>query len=123
MNKFQKLAVPGVQQLTPYLPGKPVEELERELGIHGSIKLASNENPLGPSATAVAAAQSVMQQVHFYPDGGGHELRQALAKKHGVDAARITLGNGSNDVLELVSRAFLAPVLNLDSCNLPWQCH
>jgi histidinol-phosphate aminotransferase len=109
MNKFQKYALPGVQQLTPYLPGKPVEELERELGIRDSIKLASNENPLGPSAKAVAAARSVLQRVHFYPDGGGHDLRQALARKHGVDADRITLGNGSNDVLELVARAFLAP--------------
>jgi len=109
MNKFQKYAVPGVQQLTPYLPGKPVEELERELGIRDSIKLASNENPLGPSEKAIAAASAVLQRVHFYPDGGGHDLRQALARKHGVDASCITLGNGSNDVLELVARAFLAP--------------
>ncbi len=109
MNKFLKIAVPGVQRLQPYAPGKPVEELERELGIRDSIKLASNENPLGPGEKALAAARAVMRNVHFYPDGGGHELRQALAGKHGVAADCITLGNGSNDVLELVARAFLAP--------------
>ena len=109
MNPFIKIAVPGVQSLQPYQPGKPIEELERELGIRDSIKLASNENPLGPSPLALAAAQKALQNMHLYPDGGGHELRQALAKKHRVDANQITLGNGSNDVLELVARAFLAP--------------
>ena len=109
MNPFIKIAVPGVQSLQPYQPGKPIEELERELGIRDSIKLASNENPLGPSPLALAAAQKALQNMHLYPDGGGHELRQALAKKHGVEANQITLGNGSNDVLELVARAFLAP--------------
>jgi histidinol-phosphate aminotransferase len=108
MNKFLKIAVPGVQRLQPYVPGKPVEELERELGIRDSVKLASNENPLGPSEKALAAAQAVMPGIHFYPDGGGHELRQSLAKKHGVGPECITLGNGSNDILELVARAFLA---------------
>ncbi len=109
MNRFKKLAVPGVQQLQPYTPGKPVEELERELGIRNSVKLASNENPLGPSALALKAAQSVLPTINFYPDGSGHKLSQALAKKHHVDVACITLGNGSNDVLEMVARAFLAP--------------
>lgn len=109
MNRFKKLAVPGVQQLQPYTPGKPVEELERELGIHHSVKLASNENPLGPSALALKAAQAVLPAVNFYPDGSGHKLSQALAKKHHVDVTCITLGNGSNDVLEMVARAFLAP--------------
>lgn len=106
-NKFLKLAAPGVQQLRPYLPGKPVEELERELGISGSIKLASNENPLGPSPLAIKAASSVIESVNYYPDGAGYKLSQALADKHHVDASWITLGNGSNDVLELIARAFL----------------
>lgn len=106
-NKFLKLAAPGVQQLRPYLPGKPVEELERELGISDSIKLASNENPLGPSPLAIKAASGVIDTVNYYPDGAGYKLSQALANKHNVDASWITLGNGSNDVLELISRAFL----------------
>jgi histidinol-phosphate aminotransferase len=109
MNRFQKLAVPGVQSLKPYIPGKPIDELERELGIKNSIKLASNENPLGPSPKALAAAQDVLSQVHHYPDGSGHKLVQALAEKHGVNPRSITLGNGSNDVLEIIARAFLAP--------------
>ncbi|MCW9012907.1 MAG: histidinol-phosphate transaminase [Gammaproteobacteria bacterium] len=109
MNKFLKLAVPGVQSLQPYLPGKPIEELERELGLSGSIKLASNENPLGPGKKALAAAQATLNQINFYPDGGGHKLRLALADKHNVSPDFITLGNGSNDILELIARAFLAP--------------
>ncbi|MCW8935381.1 MAG: histidinol-phosphate transaminase [Gammaproteobacteria bacterium] len=109
MNKFQKNAVPGVQLLNAYQPGKPVEELERELGITNVIKLASNENPLGPSLIAVEAAQSVMANVNYYPDGAGYKLSLALAEKQGVDQSCITLGNGSNDILELVGRAFLAP--------------
>ncbi|MCW9047359.1 MAG: histidinol-phosphate transaminase [Gammaproteobacteria bacterium] len=109
MNKFLKNAVPGVQLLNAYQPGKPVEELERELGITNVIKLASNENPLGPSVKAVEAAQSVMGNVNYYPDGAGYKLSLALAEKLGVDQSSITLGNGSNDILELVGRAFLAP--------------
>jgi histidinol-phosphate aminotransferase len=111
MTNFKNLAVPGVQLLKPYIPGKPIDELERELGIKNSIKLASNENPLGPSPKALAAAQAVMANIHHYPDGSGHKLVQALADKHGVDSRCITLGNGSNDVLEIIARSFLA------SCN------
>ncbi|MDH5736009.1 MAG: aminotransferase class I/II-fold pyridoxal phosphate-dependent enzyme, partial [Gammaproteobacteria bacterium] len=109
MNHFLKIAVPGVQQLKPYLPGKPVEELERELGISNIIKLASNENPLGPSKKALASAQSVISSVNFYPDGSGYKLRAALAEMHGVANSCITLGNGSNDVLEIIARVFLGP--------------
>ncbi|HED34694.1 MAG TPA: histidinol-phosphate transaminase [Gammaproteobacteria bacterium] len=109
MNQFLKSAVPGVQALKPYLPGKPVEELERELGISNAIKLASNENPLGPSTRAMKAAQAVMADINYYPDGAGHKLTKALAEKHSVNLSSITLGNGSNDILELIGRAFLAP--------------
>jgi histidinol-phosphate aminotransferase len=103
------LAVPGVQGLTPYIPGKPIGELEREWGISHIVKLASNENPLGPSPLALKAAARVLPELHLYPDGGGFELKAALARKLGVAADQITLGNGSNDVLELVARAFLSP--------------
>jgi histidinol-phosphate aminotransferase len=106
---IEELAFPGVRKLTPYLPGKPISELERELGITDIVKLASNENPLGPGIEALKAMLRSLEHTHFYPDGGGFELKAALAAKLGVDAAQITLGNGSNDVLELAARAFLSP--------------
>ncbi|WP_018935522.1 histidinol-phosphate transaminase [Thioalkalivibrio sp. ALJ24] len=102
-------AVSGVQGLQPYQPGKPVAELERELGIREATKLASNENPLGPSPRAVEAARNMLGEAHVYPDGNGFELKAALAARHGVDPAQITLGNGSNEVLELIARTWLAP--------------
>ncbi|WP_019591410.1 histidinol-phosphate transaminase [Thioalkalivibrio sp. ALE20] len=102
-------AVSGVQGLQPYQPGKPVSELERELGISEAVKLASNENPLGPSPRAVEAARGVLGEAHVYPDGNAFELKAALAARHGVAPAQITLGNGSNEVLELIARTWLAP--------------
>jgi histidinol-phosphate aminotransferase len=106
--KAHELVLPAVGKLMPYVPGKPVSELERELGIKNIHKLASNENPLGPSPLALAAVRSALDTVHLYPDGSGFELKAALARKLGVNAGQITLGNGSNDVLELVARAFLS---------------
>lgn len=103
------LAAPGVQKLTPYVPGKPVEELERELGISDIIKLASNENPLGPSPKVLAALDRVKADLTRYPDGNGFLLKQALARHLKVGLDTITLGNGSNDVLEIIARAYLAP--------------
>jgi len=108
-QSFLELATVGVQQLTPYQPGKPVEELERELGITNSIKLASNENPLGPSPLALDAISKQATSINYYPDGGGFALSKLLADRHQVDTTCITLGNGSNDILELVTRAFLTP--------------
>ena len=109
-QSFLELATPGVQQLIPYQPGKPVEELERELGIANSIKMASNENPLGPSPLALNAITNISSSINYYPDGGGFVLSNKLAKKHQLDVSNITLGNGSNDILELVTRAFLTPL-------------
>jgi len=105
---YTKLAASGVQGLQPYQPGKPIEELARELGLDpaGIVKLASNENPLGPSPLALAAIQSVLPELCRYPDGNGYHLKQKLAARLGVDMQGITLGNGSNDVLELIARAF-----------------
>ncbi len=112
MTDFKKMAVPGVQKLNPYIPGKPISELERELGIENIIKLASNENPLGPSPKAMEAIKTEMGELALYPDGNGFELKKALSKKHGVDMDCITLGNGSNDVLVLLAEAFLTPEHN-----------
>jgi histidinol-phosphate aminotransferase len=109
MNKFIEIAAAGIANLKPYVPGKPISELERELGITDSVKLASNENPLGCSERVKAAIRDELAEAARYPDGGGFALRTALAKKHGVDANCITLGNGSNDVLDMIARVFLAP--------------
>ncbi len=106
---FRELAVAGVRALRPYQPGKPLEELEREYGIRNAVKLASNENPLGPGAKALAAVERHLRDLSRYPDGNGFALKQALARKHGVEPEQITLGNGSNDVLEFLARAFVAP--------------
>ncbi|MEE9326195.1 MAG: histidinol-phosphate transaminase [Cocleimonas sp.] len=104
---FHKLAVKGVQKLTPYIPGKPIEELERELGISGTLKLASNENPMGPSKLVTEALSNPKLPLDLYPDGNGFILKQKLAKKLSINKQQITLGNGSNDVLDLIARAFL----------------
>ena len=108
-DKIYKLAVTGVQRLVPYKAGKPIEELERELGLTQIIKLASNENPLGPGKKSLAAIQAALQALALYPDGSGFSLKEALAEKYAVDISQITLGNGSNEILELVARAFLTP--------------
>ena len=104
---FIDLVAPGVRALQPYQPGKPVAELEREYGIRNAVKLASNENPFGPSPQALAAARAVLPEIARYPEGSGYLLTARLAEKHGIAQACITLGNGSNDVLDLVARVFL----------------
>jgi histidinol-phosphate aminotransferase len=94
----------NIRSITPYVPGKPMEEVERELGITGTIKLASNENPLGPSPKAVSAAKRVLEGLNRYPDGSGFYLSQALARRCGVEPGQVILGNGSNELIELVVR-------------------
>ncbi len=105
---YIKLANSGVQQLKPYEPGKPIAELERELGVTDIVKLASNENPLGPSHKALHALRH-LDDLHLYPDGAGFSLKAALSEKLGVASNQLTLGNGSNDILELIARAYLQP--------------
>jgi len=92
------LAVAAVQGITPYVIGKPISELTRELGVTDIVKLASNENPLGPSPLALAAAQAALADTLLYPDGNGFDLKDALARHHGISTSQVTLGNGSNDV-------------------------
>ena len=99
----------NIKSINPYVPGKPIEELERELGISGSIKLASNENPLGPSPKAAAAVKKAVEGLNRYPDGSGFYLSQALAKHYGVAIPQVILGNGSNELIELVVRTFVQP--------------
>jgi len=102
-------AVPDVLDLAPYQPGKPVEDLERELGVRSALKLASNENPAGPAAGVAAALDEARAGIRLYPDANGFALKNALAAHLGVTANRITLGNGSNDVLDLLARIFVTP--------------
>ena len=108
---YLDLAVSGVRGLRPYEPGKPESELARELGlkVEDIVKLASNENPLGPSPHAVAAVQDALGELARYPDGNGFELKRRLSSHHGLAAQQITLGNGSNDVLEIIGRTFVRP--------------
>lgn len=103
----KQLANVGVRNLLPYQAGKPIEELERELGISDIVKLASNENPLGLSSKVRAALQDTLSGLARYPDANGFYLKAKLAKKFGIAANQITLGNGSNDCLELVARTFV----------------
>ena len=108
-TQWESLANTHILGIAPYEPGKPIEELERELGIHDAIKLASNENPLPPSERVQKAIAAALGDLNRYPDGSGFYLRQALAKKHGLTTDHVVLGNGSNELIELLVRAFLRP--------------
>src|SRR5690606_27064375 len=109
VRSFVDLAVEGVRDLAPYQAGKPISELQRELGIQDIIKLASNENPLGPSPEALKVLRGQLEDLALYPDGNGFGLKDALAKYHGVNPKQITLGSGSDHILELAARVFLGP--------------
>ena len=104
-------AHPWLHDLVSYEPGKPIEDVARELGLAPGdiIKLASNENPLGPSPKALAAMQETLLRSHFYPDGGGYYLREAIAQKLGLERANVMLGCGSNEIIEFIGHAFLKP--------------
>lgn len=109
MSSIWDLANPQLRDLPVYEPGKPIEETARELGAHPDaiIKLASNENPLGPSPKALAAMRAALDAAHLYPDGGGFYLREALAKKLGFTREHLILGAGSNEIIEFLGHAFL----------------
>ena len=100
---------PDIAALTPYVPGKPIEELQREMGLARVVKLASNENPLGPSPKAIDVLTEGAATLHRYPDGGAFRLREALADRWKVTADHVILGNGSDEILGLLARTFLSP--------------
>jgi len=106
---IKRLVREGIEDLVPYPPGKPIEELERELGISNSIKLASNENPLGPSPKAIEIIRGKLYTINRYPDGSGFYLKTKLAEKLAIAEDKIILGNGSNELIELSVRTFLNP--------------
>jgi len=108
-NHFDDLVIPSIKGLTAYIAGKPIEEVERELGLKNIIKLASNENPKGPSKRVLTAIEMASKNISQYPDGNGFYLKQAIANKYAIADEMITLGNGSNDVLDIIARAFLGP--------------
>jgi histidinol-phosphate aminotransferase len=109
MDNLLKVWIPQhIQEIDPYVPGKPVEEVERELGVR-AIKLASNENPLGPSPLAVEAIRKCVLEANRYPDGGAYYLREKLSKRHGVPMENIFVGDGSSELIDLTSRVLLAP--------------
>src|SRR6267143_5755711 len=108
-TQWESLANTHILGIAPYEPGKPIEETEREYGVHDAIKLASNENPLPPSERVQRAITAQLAQLNRYPDGTGFYLRQALAKKHGFTQDQMVLGNGSNELIELAVRTFLKP--------------
>jgi histidinol-phosphate aminotransferase len=110
--RAKDLVIPSVAALAPYEPGKPIEELERELGISDPVKLASNENPLGPSPRAIEAIKAALPELNRYPDGASFELRRRIAAHHGIDANRIFAASGSVEVIHLLAFLFLRRGLN-----------
>lgn len=106
---MRKLTIKQIENLVPYPPGKPIEELERDLGIKGSIKLASNENPLGPSPLALQAVMDHAAGINRYPDGSCFYLKRKLSGVSGFPPEQIMIGNGSNELIELIIRTFLIP--------------
>lgn len=115
---MRPIPIPGnIARIDPYIPGKPIEEVEREMGLKGSIKLASNENPLGPSPQAIAALKGALGDLNRYPDGSGFHLRERLAVINGLDPDRIMLGNGSSDLVEIFARTFLGAEGNAVMAN------
>ena len=105
---IKELVNRGIDDLSPYEPGKPIEDLERELGIENAIKLASNENPMGPSPKIFNSIEGVLKETHRYPDGNATRLKSTIARKFNVTDNQVTIGNGSNDIIEFVARIFLS---------------
>ncbi len=109
MSEVSKIVRENIRNLRPYQPGKPVAEVEREVGITGAVKIASNENPLGPSPLAMKAALAAVAEGHLYPDGAAFYLRQTLAEYHDIDPKRLVFGCGCNEVIQLLIGAFCVP--------------
>jgi len=106
---LKKLVNKGIDGLSPYEPGKPIEDLERELGIKNAVKLASNENPVGPSPKIVESIEKIVKETHRYPDGNATRLKAKISRKFNILENQVTVGNGSNDIIEFVARSFLGP--------------
>ena len=103
---MSRLVIPGIDALRPYEAGKPIEEVAREMGVERAIKLASNENPFGPSPKALEAARNVIADVNRYPDASAYRLRERLAAEHNVPMDEVLQGHGSNELIELLVRTY-----------------
>ena len=124
MTRKSKIPVPDhIESLIPYPPGKPIEELRRELGVERIIKLASNENPVGPSPKALEAMKKAVEKVNRYPDGSAYYLKQKLSRKLGVSPGQLILGNGSNEIIELIFRTFYQPGDNVVSAEITFAVY
>ena len=106
---LKKLVNKGIDGLSPYEPGKPIEDLERELGIKNAVKLASNENPVGHSPKIIDSIEKIVKETHRYPDGNATRLKAKISRKFNILENQVTVGNGSNDIIEFVARSFLGP--------------
>ena len=104
---LKKIVNKGIDDLSPYEPGKPIEDLERELGIKNAVKLASNENPVGPSPRVLQSIENILKNTHRYPDGNATKLKEVIGRKFSVKPNQVTIGNGSNDIIEFIARSFL----------------
>ena len=104
---LKKIVNKGINDLSPYEPGKPIEDLERELGIKNAVKLASNENPVGPSPRVLQSIENILKNTHRYPDGNATKLKEVIGRKFNVKPNQVTIGNGSNDIIEFIARSFL----------------
>jgi histidinol-phosphate aminotransferase len=109
MHDFEKLARPCLRQFSPYVPGRPIEEIREKFGLKRVVKLASNENPLGPSPLAVEAIRKALRDLNRYPEGGSSRLRAALAKRLGVEPSCVLVGSGSDEIIELIAKSFVGP--------------
>ena len=118
----RRLANPFISPINPYKPGKPIAEVKKELGLENIVKLASNENPAGPSPHALEAIRAVLPEINLYPEDGGLELKRALAKKYGASCDNLILGHGATEVLEIITRAFVRPGDEVISAHpgFPW---
>ncbi|MBT3232563.1 MAG: histidinol-phosphate transaminase [Calditrichaeota bacterium] len=109
MSKFSDMSRMAIRDIIPYEPGKPISEVEREYGLTDVIKLASNENPLGPSPMAMEAVKNAVAEMHLYPDGGGYHLKEKLSRSFDLPPNQIVLGNGSAEIVEQITEAFVGP--------------
>jgi len=119
MKNFDSLIRPQIKGFEPYLPGRSIESVKREHGLKRIIKLASNENPLGPSKRALAAMRKVGKKLFLYPDGASVSLRIAIAQKAGVNPNRVIIGEGSDELIEILGKTFLSPGDSIVACVYP----
>jgi histidinol-phosphate aminotransferase len=121
-NFLYRIANPSILPINPYKPGKPISEVKKELGLENIVKLASNENPAGPSPYALEVLQSTLSEIGFYPEDSGIGLKRALANKYDISCDNLVIGRGATEILEIITRAFVCPDDEIISAHpsFPW---